>query len=87
VAPTVRDTRIGGVIGLCHARLSIIIFAGGAQPMCSEDRTVWVVFNGEIFNYIELRRECCAGTSFHTESIPSPGAPLRSSMATGLSTI
>ncbi|MGZ8915533.1 MAG: asparagine synthase (glutamine-hydrolyzing), partial [Methylobacter sp.] len=43
-------------IGLGHTRLSIIDLAGGAQPMCNEDQTVWVSFNGEIFNYIELRK-------------------------------
>ena len=42
-------------IGLGHTRLSIIDLAGGAQPMCNEDQTVWISFNGEIFNYIELR--------------------------------
>lgn len=44
-------------IGLAHARLSIIDIAGGDQPIPNEDRSIWVVFNGEIFNYIELRRE------------------------------
>lgn len=44
-------------IGLAHARLSIIDIAGGKQPIHNEDQTVWVVFNGEIFNYIELREE------------------------------
>jgi asparagine synthase (glutamine-hydrolysing) len=44
-----------GEIGLAHARLSIIDIAGGDQPICNEDRTVWVVCNGEIFNHIELR--------------------------------
>lgn len=42
-------------VGLAHARLSIIDIAGGDQPIFNEDRTVAVVFNGEIFNYIELR--------------------------------
>ncbi len=42
-------------LGLAHARLSIIDLAGGAQPIHNEDRTIWVVFNGEIFNYVELR--------------------------------
>ncbi|MGI0076080.1 MAG: asparagine synthase (glutamine-hydrolyzing) [Nitrosopumilaceae archaeon] len=41
--------------GLAHARLSIIDLAGGNQPIHNEDQTVWCVFNGEIFNYIELR--------------------------------
>ncbi|MFZ3207955.1 MAG: hypothetical protein WA140_03860 [Geobacteraceae bacterium] len=44
-------------IGLAHARLSIIDIDGGAQPITNEDRTLWVVFNGEIFNYLELRHD------------------------------
>lgn len=42
-------------VGLGHARLSIIDLSGGSQPMHNEDKTIWIVFNGEIFNYIELR--------------------------------
>lgn len=44
-------------ISLGHARLSIIDIEGGEQPIHNEDKTIWVVFNGEIFNYIELRSE------------------------------
>ena len=43
------------VIG--HSRLSLIDPAGGAQPIGNEDGTVWVTFNGEIFNYVELAAE------------------------------
>src|SRR6266571_2135756 len=43
-----------GVVGLAHARLSIIDLEGGRQPIHNEDKTVWVTFNGEIFNYIGL---------------------------------
>jgi asparagine synthase (glutamine-hydrolysing) len=43
--------------GLGHARLSIIDVAGGGQPIHNEDASLWIVFNGEIFNYLELRSE------------------------------
>ncbi len=46
-----RDT----MAGLGSARLSIIDLSGGQQPIGNEDGTLWIVFNGEIFNYIELR--------------------------------
>jgi asparagine synthase (glutamine-hydrolysing) len=56
-------------VGLGHARLSIIDLAGGAQPIHNETGTVQVVFNGEIFNYIELREELVArGHQFYTQS-------------------
>lgn len=56
-------------VGLAHARLSIIDIEGGKQPIHNEDRTVWVVFNGEIFNYIELRKGLVGlGHSFYTRT-------------------
>lgn len=56
-------------IGLGHARLSIIDLEGGAQPIHNEDKTVWVVFNGEIFNYIELREALVTrGHNFYTQT-------------------
>ncbi|MCB2173731.1 asparagine synthase (glutamine-hydrolyzing) [bacterium] len=55
--------------GLAHARLSIIDLAGGWQPITNEDRTLWIVFNGEIFNYPELREELQKrGHRFATQS-------------------
>jgi asparagine synthase (glutamine-hydrolysing) len=42
-------------VGLGMRRLSIIDVEGGHQPVCNEDRTIWVVFNGEIYNFQELR--------------------------------
>lgn len=44
-------------VGLGNARLSIIDLEGGQQPISNEDGTLWIVFNGEIFNYVELRPE------------------------------
>jgi asparagine synthase (glutamine-hydrolysing) len=43
-----------GPVGLGHKRLKIIDLATGKQPMCNEDGTVWITFNGEIYNYKEL---------------------------------
>src|SRR5271167_2432223 len=55
--------------GLGMRRLSIIDLAGGHQPVFNEDRTVWVVFNGEIYNFRELRRELeQKGHRFHTHT-------------------
>lgn len=48
-----QDSQSG--VGLGSARLSIIDLGGGQQPISNEDGTVWIVFNGEIFNYLELR--------------------------------
>ncbi|GAB4276448.1 MAG: hypothetical protein Kow0056_06880 [Coriobacteriia bacterium] len=42
---------------LGHCRLSIIDIAGGHQPMTTEDGSLWLVFNGEIYNYLELRTQ------------------------------
>ena len=46
--------------GLGHCRLSIIDLAGGSQPMANEDETIWIVFNGEIYNFQSLRRDLLA---------------------------
>ncbi len=60
---------VDGPVGLAHARLTVIDFATGAQPMANEDRSIWTVFNGEIFNYPELRAELeQAGHIFATRS-------------------
>lgn len=48
---------IDGNVGLAHKRLSIIDPQGGHQPMCNEDGTVWITFNGAVYNYLELRQE------------------------------
>jgi asparagine synthase (glutamine-hydrolysing) len=47
-------------VGMAHARLSIIDLAGGDQPIHNEDGTIWIVYNGEVFNYPDLRQELIA---------------------------
>ncbi len=67
--PDGRGYFVDGPVGLAHARLSIIDLAGGAQPIHNEDASVQVVFNGEIFNYLELRASLeRAGHRFYTHS-------------------
>ncbi len=55
-------------VGLGMRRLSIIDLDGGKQPMTNEDRTLWIVFNGEIYNYQELRRQLEDKHDFSTRS-------------------
>ncbi|HYB96598.1 MAG TPA: asparagine synthase (glutamine-hydrolyzing) [Vicinamibacterales bacterium] len=60
---------IGDGVGLGMRRLSIIGLSNGSQPIANEDRTVWVVFNGEIYNYEALRSHLAArGHMFRTDS-------------------
>src|SRR5256712_4285620 len=46
---------LDGPVGLGHRRLAIIDVAGGHQPMANEDETIWIVYNGEIYNHAPLR--------------------------------
>src|SRR3954468_7935697 len=56
-------------VGLGMRRLSIIDLAGGHQPLFNEDRSIWIVFNGEIYNFPDLRRELeSAGHKLATNS-------------------
>ncbi len=60
---------IAGRVGLGFRRLSIIDLAGGHQPMSNSEGTVWIIFNGEIYNYKELRAELQSkGHEFRTNS-------------------
>lgn len=56
-------------VGLAHARLSIIDLTEGTQPIHNEDKSLWIIFNGEIFNYPELREELIkSGHKFYTKT-------------------
>jgi asparagine synthase (glutamine-hydrolysing) len=59
----------GRGIGLGHRRLSIIDLASGHQPLSNEDETVWIAFNGEIYNFEELNRQfLSSGHQFRSRS-------------------
>jgi asparagine synthase (glutamine-hydrolysing) len=67
--PDASAVHVATAIGLAHARLSIIDLEGGAQPMSTIDGRLWITFNGEIFNYIEIREELSRkGHRFATRS-------------------
>jgi asparagine synthase (glutamine-hydrolysing) len=54
---------------LGHARLSIIDLSSGTQPIHNEDESMWIIYNGEVFNYLELRQELLKqGHRFYTTS-------------------
>lgn len=60
---------VNGPVGLAMRRLSIIDLQGGRQPIHNQDRTAWIVFNGEIYNYLELRKKLEElGHTFYTNS-------------------
>jgi asparagine synthase (glutamine-hydrolysing) len=67
--PDDQGIRVGAGVGLGMRRLQVIDLAGGHQPMTNEDGSLWLVFNGEIYNYRELRRRLeGAGHRFRTAS-------------------
>jgi len=53
--PDDAGTYIDGQVGLGHRRLSIVDLAGGHQPMCNEDESIWITYNGEVYNHRDLR--------------------------------
>jgi asparagine synthase (glutamine-hydrolysing) len=57
-------------VGLGHRRLSFLdLSAAGRQPLCNEDQSIWITFNGEIYNYVELKTELQQhGHMFHTST-------------------
>lgn len=68
--PDSEGTYLQGSVGLAHRRLSIIDLSDlAAQPMANEDETLWLVFNGEIYNYRELRADLLrAGHTFRSQT-------------------
>ena len=66
--PDGEGSLFSGPVGLAHRRLAIIDLSDeGRQPMTNEDGSIWIVFNGEIYNYLELREELlAAGHRFAT---------------------
>ncbi|HKU73876.1 MAG TPA: asparagine synthase (glutamine-hydrolyzing) [Pyrinomonadaceae bacterium] len=60
---------VNGSVGLAMRRLAIIDLKSGQQPIHNQDRTSWIVFNGEIYNYLELREKLeKLGHTFYTNS-------------------
>ncbi len=67
--PTISGTFAASEVGLGFVRLSIIDLSSGHQPLSNEDGTIWIVFNGEIYNYRELRSFLLSkGHVFKTQS-------------------
>ncbi len=67
--PDATGTYTHGPAGLAHTRLSIIDLNSGDQPIHNEDKSIWIVFNGEIFNYPELRALLLSrGHRFYTKT-------------------
>ena len=67
--PDGAGVRVQGPVALAHRRLAIIDLEAGAQPLSNEDGNVWITFNGEIYNYRELRQSLeQRGHRFRTQS-------------------
>jgi len=61
-------THYDGAVALGHKRLAIIDIGTGQQPMSNEDGSLWITFNGEIYNFVELRQELARHHAFRTQS-------------------
>ncbi len=67
--PDEEGVYINGNVGLGHRRLSIIDLNTGTQPISNEDDSIWIVFNGEIYNHLDLRKELeASGHVFKTQT-------------------
>lgn len=67
--PDDQGSQVRGNVALGMRRLAIIDLKTGQQPICNEDGSIWVVFNGEVYNYLDLRQDLVArGHRFTTRS-------------------
>ena len=67
--PDEADLYLSGQVGLGHRRLKIIDLTTGQQPLSNQDGTVWIIFNGEVYNYVELRKQLVSnGHRFKSKS-------------------
>src|SRR5215510_6823082 len=66
--PDEGGVHLSGGVGLGHRRLSIIDLSSGQQPLSNEDGSVWISFNGEIYNYLELHHALQSTHTFRTRS-------------------
>jgi asparagine synthase (glutamine-hydrolysing) len=66
--PDDEGTHFDGPVGLGHRRLAVIDLATGRQPMSNDDGSIWIIYNGEVYNYVELRRELARRHTFRTQS-------------------
>ena len=67
--PDGEGVRVEGPVAFGHRRLAIIDLVGGIQPMTSDDGSTWITYNGEVYNFRELRAELSAlGRRFRTDS-------------------
>src|SRR5712691_10348098 len=66
--PDESGIHLGSRVALGHRRLSIIDLGSGQQPLSNEDGSVWISFNGEIYNYLDLKRELDRSHQFRTRS-------------------
>ena len=66
--PDDEGAHFDGPVGLGFKRLSIIDLSTGNQPIPNEDKSLWIIFNGEIYNYLELRRDLQRHHTFRTQS-------------------
>src|SRR5258706_13029905 len=66
--PDESGIHMASMAALGHRRLSIIDLGSGQQPLSNEDQTVWISFNGEIYNYQKLNKELQGKHQFRTRS-------------------